>query len=380
MKNCNLILFTLFALISASCGKTPATIVVTGLSLFPESLELVEGETAKLNAEVIPANAANQQITWESSDPSVVYVYEGDILALSVGSADITVVTDDGGFKAVCKVTVKKKAIHVTGIVVSPKEITLMEGESTTLSASVSPVNADDKSFTWSSSDIHVVTVSNDGKITAVKKGNATITATTVDGGKSASCDVTVDIIRPVSVTLNESEKTLAKGQEFQLVATVKPAEAVDLGLTWASSDSAIVSVDDSGKVKALSIGIATITVSTVDSGRTATCKFTVESVKPESIVLNFSEYPLSVNDTLILVATVLPEDAEDKTVIWTSSDESFATVVNGMVTALKEGEVIITAQTVVGALKAECKIIIKDDGKVNAGNHDGLKEDDFTW
>lgn len=107
MKITELILTALPVLLLAACAKPSASVPVTGISLSPDKVGLVKGGTATLTAEVTPADATDRTLIWESSAPSVVYVKDGKLLALAAGEADITVTTVDGGFKAVCKVTVK---------------------------------------------------------------------------------------------------------------------------------------------------------------------------------------------------------------------------------------------------------------------------------
>jgi uncharacterized protein YjdB len=132
-------------------------------------------------------------MTWSSSDKTVATVSDGKVTALKAGKATITVTTEDGGKTATCEVTVKAKVYPVTGVTLDKTSATLTEGDDLTLTATVNPSNATNKTMTWSSSDKTVATVS-DGKVTALKAGKATITVTTEDGGKTASCEVIVRI------------------------------------------------------------------------------------------------------------------------------------------------------------------------------------------
>ena len=158
------------------------------------------------------------------------------------------------------------------------ESLSLERGGSDTLIATVHPENATDKSVTWSSSDSSVATVDNNGKVTAVSEGQATITVTTNDGGFTDTCQVTVNqkIIHVTSVSLNKGSLTLDEGDSDTLAATVLPENATDKSVTWTSSDSSVASVDNNGKVTAVSEGQATITVTTNDGGLTATCQVTV--------------------------------------------------------------------------------------------------------
>ena len=136
----------------------------------------------------------------------------------------------------------------------------------------MSPDNATNKSVTWTSSDSSVASVV-DGKVTAIKAGKATITVKTDDGGKTATCEITVNAkVYPVtSVSLDKSSATLTEGDEITLIATVNPDNATNKNVTWTSSDPSVASVSN-GKVTALKAGKATIIVKTDDGGKTATC------------------------------------------------------------------------------------------------------------
>ena len=185
--------------LSTSCdGPIPESdvIAVTGVSLGKASLELTEGEEITLTVTINPANATNKNVTWNSSDSSVASVSDGRVTAVKAGTATITVATEDGGKTATCEVkvnakTVEPEVIAVTGVTLNKTSVELTEGEETTLTATVNPDNATNKNVTWKSSDSSVATVV-DGKVTAVKAGSATITVTTEDGGKTATCQIKV--------------------------------------------------------------------------------------------------------------------------------------------------------------------------------------------
>ena len=114
------------------------------------------------------------------------------VTALKAGTATITVTAEDGGKTATCQVTVNAKVYNVESVSLDKTNITLTEGDSETLTATVSPSNATNKNVIWKSSNTSVATVNN-GKVTAIKAGTATITVTTDDGGKTATCQVTVE-------------------------------------------------------------------------------------------------------------------------------------------------------------------------------------------
>ena len=246
------------------------------MSLDKSSATLTEGDELTLTATVNPDNATNKNVTWSSSDPSVASVSNGKVTALKAGKATITVKTDDGGKTATCEVTVNAKVYPVASVSLDKTSAELTEGDELTLTATVNPDNASNKNLTWISSDNSVASVV-DGKVTAIKAGKATITVKTDDGGKTATCEVTVNAkVYPVaSVSLDKTSAELTEGDELTLTATVNPDNASNKNLTWISSDNSVASVVD-GKVTAIKAGKATITVKTDDGGKTATCEITV--------------------------------------------------------------------------------------------------------
>lgn len=180
--------------------------------------------------------------------------------------------------------------VPVDSVSINKTAITLVEGDSESLSATVSPSTATNKSVSWSSSRPDVATVDEDGKVTAVKAGAASITVITTDGSKTAKCDVTVEP-RPIPVagiSLDKSSLELVEGEETSLIATIAPSDASNKTFTWSSSNTQIATVDDGGKVKAIAPGTATITATTADGGKTATC---VVSVKAKPIPVSKGAY-----------------------------------------------------------------------------------------
>ena len=173
------------------------TVSVTGVTLDKATAELTVGETTTLTATVAPDNATNKNVTWSSSDESVATVDEtGTVTAVGEGTTTITVTTKDGNFTASCEVIVTEPVVAVTGVTLDAITAELKVGDTATLTATIAPEDATDKTVIWTSSDESVAIVDENGKVTAVGAGTATITATA--GGKTASCTVTVsDVPEP---------------------------------------------------------------------------------------------------------------------------------------------------------------------------------------
>ncbi len=254
--------------------------------------------------------------------------------------------------------------VAVQAIYLNATSMELTEGEHATLVATISPNDAENKTVIWSSSNLSIASVS-DGKVTALKAGKATITVKTDDGGKTATCEVTVNAkVYPVTgVTLDKTSVELTEGDELTLTATVNPDNATNKNVTWSSSDNTIASVS-SGKVTALKAGKATITVKTDDGGKTATCEVTDNAkVYPVTgVTLDKTSVELTEGDELTLTATVNPDNATNKNLTWSSSDDVVASVSNGKITALKAGKATITVKTDDGGKTATCEVIVVRD------------------
>ena len=173
---------------------------VTGVALDQAALTLYTNKnpgTATLTATVQPDNATVKDVTWKSSNTGVATVDStGKVVAVSPGTATITAITSDGGKTAACTVTVEESSIPVTGVILDQTALTLYTSKSpstATLTATVQPGNATNKTVSWTSSAPGVATVDSGGKVTAVASGTATITVATQDGNHTAACTVTVE-------------------------------------------------------------------------------------------------------------------------------------------------------------------------------------------
>lgn len=248
-----------------------------------------------------------------------------------------------------------------TSVSLSPSSLSLTEGETAELTANVLPEDAKYGSISWSSADSKVATVSG-GRVTAVGAGSTTITATTEGVSGSASVTVARKVVKVSGVSLDKETLELVKGQEASLVATISPSDAADKSCSWTSSDDKVVSVDQNGKVKAVDEGTAVVTVKTGDGGLTASCKVTVahDPIPVKSVSLDKDSIELVEGEEATLVATVSPDNADDKSLSWKSSDESVVTVDQyGQVRAVKPGTATVTVTTTDGGFKASCKVTV---------------------
>ena len=348
-----------------SCGKREETAGVSSVAVTPSRIEIIEGGSAALSARVSPEAASDRAVAWSSSDRSVATVDKaGTVHGLRPGTATVTATAE--GKSGTCAVTVKAKAVNVTEVTLDKTELTLTEGETETLTATVRPDNADNRKVTWSSDKTEVATVDGDGRVTAVKSGEAVVTVTTEDGGKTASCKVTVKAkaVGVTEVTLDKTELTLTEGETETLTATVRPDNADNKKVTWSSDRTEVATVGGDGRVTAVKAGEAVVTVTTEDGGKTATCKVTVKAkvvpvtgvdVKPWSVTIG-------ANGTTKLTCTVAPSNATNRNVRWESDNPSVATVdSDGNVRAVSAGVAKVSAVTEDGGFRSGCTVTVKE-------------------
>ena len=340
----------------------------TGVTLNKSESTIKVGGTTQLNAVVAPNFVTDATVDWESSDPQIATVNgNGLVTGVGYGTATVTAKSHkDPTLTATCTVRVLKVA---TGITLDKEEVRIARAQKATVVATVAPAGECDGSVTWTSSDETVATVEN-GEITAISKGTATVTATSVDGGFKKTCAVTV--YQPVnSITLDRQTLTMEIGDVLTLTATLLPADADDTTVTWTSSNEGAATVAN-GVVTAVGEGKTTVTVTTSDGVLSADCAITVytEIVPVTGVALDKTEHTIAVGESFTLTATVAPENANEKAVTYASSDESVATVdADGKVTAHKAGTAVITATAGGGVHSATCTVTVtaKED-KPNKG------------
>jgi len=353
-------------IVPEGCGKTTirvtapdgdvATAVVTVekpvITLSPKEMTMYTHDTGNhiLAATVTPADA-KVDLKWKSDKETVATVKgSGNTCVVTPkgkGDTFISVSTSDGSVSATANVTVKQ-AYEKIGF--EEKQLSLNEGDTETLGVTKTPEDADD-SIVWSSSHPDVATVDQNGKVTAVKSGSATITAASRERPAVVKdiCEVTVTspVAHVTGVSVEPKTLTMYPGESKTIAATVTPENAEDKSVIWSSSNVDVATVNAGGTVEAHSTGSAMVTVKTNDGGHTATCVVTVKErpVNVTGITLDKSSFILSFGESENINATIEPANATNKTVNWSSSDPAVAKVENGIVTAMsKEGTVIITA------------------------------------
>lgn len=320
-------------------------ILVSGIVLSSNNVNLTPTQTVQLSATISPANASNQEIVWSSSNLAVATVTNGLITAIAMGSANITVSSTDGSnIFAIILVTVTAiPVIPVSNITLNQTSATLRPTNTLTLTATVMPSNATDKTVRWSSSSSNA-TVNSSGVVTAVSSGSAVIRAMTVSGNLVATCTLTITM--PVTSVTITPTFTLHTGSTRQLMATIIPSNATNKAVSWSSTNTAVATVNSSGVVTGISAGSTTIRVQTSDGGFSAISSVTV-IIGIQKITLNTRNLSLLKGATFQVITTITPSNATNKTVTWSSAIASIATVSNsGLITAVGNGTGIISCFT----------------------------------
>ena len=284
--------------------------------------------------------------------------------------------------------------VKITNIAV-PKSATVEKGESITLpvvygtdeAPAVTPETAatgesaetDEKvakaaeklTIEWTSSDESVATVDATGMVVAVSAGEADITASVTDSEMSAVCKVTVKVAAKDITVPDNLDVKLNDGNETTVEATVSPADATDVKVSYASTDEAVATVDKDGRVQVLQPGECDITTTLMQDGEKVTEKTTHVKAfyEVESITLDSNEGKLTVGNSHTIKATVAPEEvAAETTIEWSSSNEKVATVdSNGKVTAVSSGNATITATA--GEESANYEVTVEQPKKVTTSN-----------
>lgn len=323
---------------------------VEGLSINIPSQTLKKGE--QLNLIATPTTGAEEtgKITWTSSDPTAATVDQSGVVTAiapkdGASSTAIITATWTSNMDANHKETVTSTITvidPITKIELNKTKIELSgKGVTENLSATLTPnPTSSNKTITWMSSNPAVATVSNNGVVTSISKGTTTITATT-SNGLTATAEVVVTI-PTTKVTINSAKEiTMDINTTKNLIADVEPSDTTDT-LTWTSSNSNVVSVNDLGMITAKNAGTAIITAK---SGSKED-QITVHVVIPVTSFNLVSSNDIKVlkGTTSTIVTKINPENATDQKITWTSSDEEIASVNEfGIVTAKQEGTVVIT-------------------------------------
>jgi uncharacterized protein YjdB len=357
-------------------------IAVTGVSVSPATVTVGLGSTQQLNAAIAPANATNQNVTWTSSNTAVATVNaSGLVTAVAAGTAAITVKTVDGNKTAASAITVA--AIPVSSAAVSPTSASLYAGNTQQLTVTISPANATNKNVTWSSSNSAIATVNSSGLVTAVSAGTATITATTQDGNKTASAAITVNPNTSFTVYFYKPSNwgTGIKIYYWNALPTGVLANATWPGVNMTDSGNGWYSYTFTN-VNSTNLIFNDGTNQTADLSRNKTGWYMNSTwydsnpgtgVAVTSVSLSPSSASLNAGGTQQLTPTVLPANATNKSVTYSSNNTAVATVnSSGLITAVANGTATITVSTVDGNKTSTCIVTVSTTS--GGGNYYTIK------
>ncbi len=335
-------------------------IVATSLKLNCATIKWPVGKSASFKATILPEEAS-RELEWTSSNPDVATVSStGKLTAVGVGTTTITCKTTDGSnLTATVKVTVGPQ---VSSLKLNATSLTCPLRKIETLKATIAPTDAVNQKLTWTSSNSDVATIDANGKLIAVGVGTAVITCKTTDGSNlSATCTVTVNSKAASSLKLNAKFINWQVGKSGHFKPTVLPADCASQKLIWTSSNPKVATVNENGKLTAVSAGTTTITCMTTDgSDLKATCTVTVGKLVT-SVKLNCKTINWPVGKSASYKATVSPSNAANKKLSWTSSNPKVATISStGKLTAVGAGTTTITCKATDGSGKyATCKVTV---------------------
>jgi uncharacterized protein YjdB len=264
------------------------TIAVTDIMLNESDVLLNIGDTLRLVSTVLPVNASNKEIIWTSDNTDVARVNKnGLVTGESAGIATIIATTCNNSTTAVCTVTVTATPIAVTEIVLIPDTASIEVNKTTPLIAHVLPATATNKKVIWTSDKENIAIVDTNGLVTGKAVGMATITATTDEGGKTATCivSVTPPSIAVTEIMLTPVTASIEINKTTTIIAHVLPAAATNKKVIWTSDNTNIATVDTKGVVTGKAAGMANIIATTDDAGKTATCMVTVVNPVTSSLV-----------------------------------------------------------------------------------------------
>lgn len=344
---------------SASIKVIVEPILAESVSMDSVSVRILLDQSKKLGYRILPEETTDKSVVFSSSNHGIVSIDSAGLLkAIKLGDAVLSVKTKNGRV-GTTKITVLP--IKETSLKLSTSSLSIIVGKKATIGAVFTPSNTTNKSLVWTSSDEKIATFDNKGVVTAVSVGTCKVNARSCQG-ITASADIKVQPIAVQSIQLSKSNVKITVGNEYQLTATIEPQNATYKELEWSTSNQAIATVSKLGKIKAIKPGSCTIQAKTKD-GKTALCQVNVQAIAPTAISLDKSSVQIEMGSQNVLTARVQPDNATNKSVLWTTSNSKIASVqkgansANGVVKGINEGTTTITASTIDWKFKASTTV-----------------------
>ncbi len=374
--------------ISTSCN-IHVGVSLKAITLDKESITLQRDIAGKHRATLVatksPVDTTDvNSFTWKSSNEKIVTVDQNGVIT-AVGNGTAQIIVSIGKIQKICTVKVE---VPLKNLIIKEQNTEVLLRQSKSLTLELDPIDAmlDPTKAIWESSDRTIVNVDNTGKVTALKEGEVTITATL--DGKTATTNVIAKRMPLNSIAMKDVKSTMKKGETQTLGLIQEPDNTTDVFyVTWSSSDESIATVDENGRVVALKAGTVTIKATcNIEGVMPTTTEITVEEINIEHIAIDketFGVNDFKVGDKFTLGLTINPVEYTDNfELVWLTSDESIASVdEDGTITALKEGKVTFTAHLIteygeefedtyevyIQPEKIESPVVSPDTGDMNA-------------
>ncbi len=339
------------------------TVYISKIIINNPSVNMVVGKKQNMDYSLEPNNASVHDFVFESSNEDVASVNKnGMITAKGVGKAIITISDRASNVSASQTINIFENQT-IDKVSVSKSKVFLVVDGNIQLTASVKPKTAN-QTVTWASVDNKIATVTSNGLVTGVNYGTTKIIATAVDGTNTVvNVIVQEKNIRVKSISIDQDDFSINVGSTRSLSVTIKPSDATNQGVSWTSSNSNVVAVNSNGDVKGISPGIATITAKTIDGKYTSSIKILVNATKNndsvKDIKLTYNKSHVVIGKSLYIKAEVIPPDASDQELTWSTNDKKIATVSSdGNVYGKGEGIAIITVTSKTGVTKSVSLIV----------------------
>lgn len=370
--------------ITASCAGFEATCDVTvlvhieSIKITNGDITLYKGQTEKLEVTFNPTDFSDSKtLIWTTDNENVVDLSNGTVTAKNAGTATITVETVNGKKDSI---TVTVPEVKAENLILNKNITTIEKGETETLKATILPeTTTDDTTVVWSVNDENIITVDENGVVTAVAPGTAIVTAKC--GELEDTCTVTV-ISTLQSIILNKNNIELEAGTVSEaLIVTLNPSDATvdSTEIKWESLNPTIATVDENGIVTAVAPGTAIVRATL--AGKSADCIVKVKVTLTGVEISGEDTIVVYENRTAKLQVEFTPSNAtEIPEAVWESSDETIVTVdENGILTGVKEGTANITVKY--GTLEASKEVrveAIKATGITLIANNLQVTEDEY--
>ena len=318
-----------------------------------DKLTMVEGTSVQLEAQVIPSDTTNQTVIFSTENPDIASVTaDGKVTAGTavVGNNTTNIIVTNGSIKKIIPVEVIANRIYTTGIEVDTDFLNMYVGDTKKVTATVMPANATNKTLTYQILDTSIAVVDGNGNVTAKKAGTTALYIYNYGAdfyGKEVHAAVYINVVDKTipmeSMSISYPKAQMTIGEVQTPTVSIFPEDTTNQKLTWSSNNTAAVTVDANGKISAAGAGTAVITATSV-ADPSISASFTIKVVEPATpvtgLIADKTSVAIKVGETVNIGVNVLPEDADNKNLIWTSSDESVAVADanNGTITGISSG------------------------------------------